>query len=709
MVVALVSLAWFTGDAPRGLLLASVALAGHVFSWRRRHRDARLTHLALLLALTVAFSLSRGELINVFSGGWFLLLGQFLALALALVSFGLRSRRNLYDVHALSLTVLLLMGLQAFSLWYLGFLLAFALITAGFLWASHLPHDGERTQRVAFPGTSTAVKLGALGAGGVLLVAVTVYIILPQSHRVTAAGPLPSRLDLTSGWPPPPSGRPGGDWAPWAQFLPSRGDLSLALAQDQPTAADAAAYLGLGYTGDRGDNTVLYVRSPLASFWRGLTLDVYDGHGWVASSASVRLLVDSRGRLRFADAPARFGAADTYLQSYFLRVAQPNALFTGYTPGLVDLGRGEASPFVRGPTGYLRSLREATAYRVLSAVPRLTPAMLRDDVADRSDEAYLSLPAVPARVKELAQRIVAGAATDYDKAARLERFLLAEYPYDLRVPPFPREGDAVDFFLFDAQAGYCSQFATALAVMGRLVGLPTRVAVGYLPGAYDSLLGVHAVRLQDAHAWVEVRFREHGWVPFDPTPAPNSPWATGFGSSSLAAGFQQTLRRYLGGILLDAPASVLSGVKGSLGIGLGLVLAIGGLVALASLLLALPWALRRRRGVDRNAHRYAPLAGEARERVRRAYREALRRLERHGFPARRPHQGAAEYLTAMAEGRSNPEPAFVEITALVSAASYDPRHFPDALAERAHRLLGELARDGLRPRHEPSRSSPEAK
>jgi len=62
-----------------------------------------------------------------------------------------------------------------------------------------------------------------------------------------------------------------------------------------------------------------------------------------------------------------------------------------------------------------------------------------------------------------------------------------------------------------------------MAVMARAIGLPARVAAGYLPGRYNGLTGVHEVRLQDAHAWVEIKFREYGWVPFDPTPRPDSP------------------------------------------------------------------------------------------------------------------------------------------------------------------------------------------
>src|SRR5690606_2923684 len=64
------------------------------------------------------------------------------------------------------------------------------------------------------------------------------------------------------------------------------------------------------------------------------------------------------------------------------------------------------------------------------------------------------------------------------------------------------------------------QFAAAMAVMGRVVSLPTRVVIGFTGGEVietaDGPLIV--VRERNAHAWVEVWLDGHGWVGFDPTP-----------------------------------------------------------------------------------------------------------------------------------------------------------------------------------------------
>ena len=515
----------------------------------------------VLLAILVAFIQAQEDLLALFSGGLLLPLARFLATAQAIASFGLRTRRNLYDSLALSLAILLMLGEQALSVAFLGFLLAFAGVALMFLVASHVASAGEHAERIAFPRAGLTPGMGVMATLGTLVTAIFLSLVLPQNHTVASAGPLPSRLDLTSGWPPPPAGASEGDWAPWARFLPSR-DLEVSLGGDassrDPTSV--AQYVQLGPTGDQGRNVVLRVRSSLASFWRGFTLDTYDGHGWIAEGQAVRLQVDQLGRLRFIEAPSRLPRGQTYIQSYFLAVRQPNALFTAYAPGWIALGSGGTTGGLEAFRTNLEYLRQASTYRIISPVPRLTPAVLRQDRVDTSDAAYLTPPPVPERVKFLAEEIVEGAPTDYDRAARLERFLLTQYPYYLTVGPYPREGDAVDFFLFEKQAGYCAQFATSMAVMGRLVGLPTRVAVGYLPGRYNSLTGVHEVSLQDAHSWVEIRFEDHGWVPFDPTPAPTSPWAMGFGNASLAAGFQQVLRSGFMSLVVEAPGRMLSNV-----------------------------------------------------------------------------------------------------------------------------------------------------
>src|SRR5690606_22786497 len=59
---------------------------------------------------------------------------------------------------------------------------------------------------------------------------------------------------------------------------------------------------------------------------------------------------------------------------------------------------------------------------------------------------------------------------------------------------------------------------TAMALMAREVGIPTRLVTGYLPGDFNPFTGFYEVKTAHAHAWVEAYLWGRGWVAFDPTP-----------------------------------------------------------------------------------------------------------------------------------------------------------------------------------------------
>jgi hypothetical protein len=89
--------------------------------------------------------------------------------------------------------------------------------------------------------------------------------------------------------------------------------------------------------------------------------------------------------------------------------------------------------------------------------------------------------------------------------------------YSTDIPPLAPGQDAVNQFLFGGRVGYCEQISTALAVMLRTLGVPTREAIGYVPGPFDPLSDLYEIQAKDAHAWVQVWFPGAGWQSFDPT------------------------------------------------------------------------------------------------------------------------------------------------------------------------------------------------
>jgi transglutaminase-like putative cysteine protease len=131
---------------------------------------------------------------------------------------------------------------------------------------------------------------------------------------------------------------------------------------------------------------------------------------------------------------------------------------------------------------------------------------------------YLSFPSGPhGELAKLAATIVKGARTPYQKALDLQSYFQSgRFSYDLNVS-LPNGINGLIEFLNDVRAGYCQQFAFAMAGLARLLGIPARIAVGYTAGT-NMGKGQWQVTTADAHAWPELYFRGMGWLRFEPTP-----------------------------------------------------------------------------------------------------------------------------------------------------------------------------------------------
>jgi hypothetical protein len=135
---------------------------------------------------------------------------------------------------------------------------------------------------------------------------------------------------------------------------------------------------------------------------------------------------------------------------------------------------------------------------------------------DRADppETTLELPAtLSPRIRALAEELGGTSTTQTVIARTLEAKLKARYGYTLELSGDTK--DPLSAFLFDKKAGHCEDFATALAVMLRVRGVPSRVVTGFFGGERSGAR--YVVRSGDAHAWVEA-FLEGSWVRLDATP-----------------------------------------------------------------------------------------------------------------------------------------------------------------------------------------------
>ncbi len=269
---------------------------------------------------------------------------------------------------------------------------------------------------------------------------------------------------------------------------------------------------------DRANVEVFTVRSATRAYWRLTSLDRFDGEIWSSEGSYQRL-----GNNLDNDAPTTTG--ETVVQDYNVSQLASIWLPGAYEPrrvsGVKDLSYNPDS----GSIISKEASSDGLAYQVESLIPHFTaeqlngapPGGLPGDAMRR----YTLQPQVSARVRDLALR-TAGQGTPYERAKALQDFFRSgRFTYDLRVPP-GHDGRALDRFLFDVRRGYCEQFAGSYAVLARLVGLPTRVAVGFTAGELNADGAFH-VRDLNAHAWPEVFLSGFGWVAFEPTPGRGAP------------------------------------------------------------------------------------------------------------------------------------------------------------------------------------------
>jgi transglutaminase-like putative cysteine protease/nitrate reductase NapE component len=130
----------------------------------------------------------------------------------------------------------------------------------------------------------------------------------------------------------------------------------------------------------------------------------------------------------------------------------------------------------------------------------------------------------PPEFDQLALGVVGNVRTNFEKALALEHWFRdsGEFTYNTRVPSENTESDVYAWLTDESNEfrrhGYCEQFATAMGVMARSLGVPSRVVLGFTPGT--PIPGTSQVQVLDknAHSWVEMWIPSYGWMAFDPTP-----------------------------------------------------------------------------------------------------------------------------------------------------------------------------------------------
>src|SRR6266404_4195469 len=300
----------------------------------------------------------------------------------------------------------------------------------------------------------------------------------------------------------------------------------------------------LGQIGEIKKNSTVVMRvqtgKPIAYDrlrWRGIALTTFDGKRWSTSDQTAQKLEpEADGWIRTADSPRKTDSP--YPRMIYTVYLEPVATDAIFVPGKVMSLKGNFSGESRNSFSAARRafiFRDSTdtllnpfhnygaiRYSGFSLLPPMDAAKFRAASTEYSSDitsTYLQLPfALDPRVTELARQTTKNARTPFDKALAIETFLRTRYTYTLNLTGKPGD-DPLAHFLFETRAGHCEYFASAMAIMLRTLGIPSREVNGFLPGEYNELGGDYIVRASDAHSWVEVYFPGTDWQVFDPTPA----------------------------------------------------------------------------------------------------------------------------------------------------------------------------------------------
>jgi transglutaminase-like putative cysteine protease len=398
---------------------------------------------------------------------------------------------------------------------------------------------------VGWPATllgANAVAAGALALAAALAIPL---ILRAGSARVVLVGGLIGALVVVgAAWMSSSTtlaGRSALGWESWDIRGPQRQASGVRFVWD-------SNYSGITFPKEK--TVVLRIEGPSkANYWRTTTLDLLSGEHWFEQLFWLEQVDhDSRGLQLAALTPPRAqNPADWLEQRVRVEALVDDHVAAAGTPVGLD-GRALGTVFLLSG-GVLRArdpVEQGETYRVWSYAPDPTPGALAAAPARYPSAAtpFLevdgrALPPFGQHGREqnvnklfadpsyagfehyrplydVARRVAGGATTPYAAVLALESWFrqTGGFRYD-ESPPRVEKAPLVAF-VTRTKAGYCQHFAGAMAAMLRMLGIPSRVAVGFTSGQLEDETWV--VTDHDAHAWVEVWFPGLGWIPFDPTP-----------------------------------------------------------------------------------------------------------------------------------------------------------------------------------------------
>lgn len=294
-------------------------------------------------------------------------------------------------------------------------------------------------------------------------------------------------------------------------------DMSFTQFQDDPKR--------LGGPVLNSNELVMEVKSDNSLYLRGRVKDFYTGSYW-KQTENIGHRQYSKSRISFIT--EQQSKVDTEKITIKHKNLTTSTIFSPYIPRMIVLEDDfyySTEEFELYTNNIILKDQPYTVSYINSDInwEIVSKSKYKQHVGDGFDK-YLQLPGtITERTYRLAENITKYRNSDYDKVKAIEDYLKTVFKYTLTPPTTPYNSDFVDYFLFDLKEGYCTYYASSMAILTRCIGIPSRYVEGYRVIEKDED-GIYHVYSSNAHAWTEVYIDGYGWMTFEPTSGFSNTW-----------------------------------------------------------------------------------------------------------------------------------------------------------------------------------------
>ncbi len=284
----------------------------------------------------------------------------------------------------------------------------------------------------------------------------------------------------------------------------------------------------------RSDEVLFSVECNRTVYFRKTLLDTFDGRRWYCSDTARRQTIAKRQSNVFwlpdrsiISVPPSIPSIRLKQQYHFEKEIGSTIPVAG-SPDLIEYDGPSLWLDVCGTIHSGWALVPKSEYTAVSLLPMYKIGALRAAPPlppDKELQVQATLAnflqieeTVDSSVKELAEQVGGKDGNWFCKAEKIAHYLRKNCVYNDGQRHDRKTRDTLNHFILETKSGDCKDFASALVILCRSIGIPCRFVNGFTAGDFDARQGRRIIRSKHSHAWAEVYVPRGGWVPFDATP-----------------------------------------------------------------------------------------------------------------------------------------------------------------------------------------------